>query len=92
MFCPRSVRGLFIRLAGSTHLTRVETFAGAACLVRFAVVQRTETNIVGSCSRDPKRLPSSGRLAPFRSGLSTLSNRSTVAVETPDQHSLGVVE
>ena len=25
-------------------------------------------------------------------GLSTLSNRSTVAVETPDQHSLGVIE
>jgi hypothetical protein len=33
---------------GPTDLTRVETFPGAACLTSFAVMQRAETNIVGS--------------------------------------------
>jgi hypothetical protein len=70
-----------------TDLTRVETFSGAACLTRLAVTQRAETNIVESFWCDPKRLPSRPQ-----SGLSTLSNRSTVAVETPDQHPLRVIE
>jgi hypothetical protein len=39
-------------------LTRVETFPGAACLTRLAVMQRAKTNIEGSFLCDPKRLPS----------------------------------
>jgi hypothetical protein len=87
-FAHRSVRKIN-PFNGPTHLTRVETFAGAACLTNFAVMQRAETNIVGSCWCDPKRLPSWPRIT---LGLLPASNRSTVAVETPDQHSLGVVE
>jgi hypothetical protein len=41
-----------------TDLTRVETFSGAACLTKFPVMQRSDTNIVGSSSNGPKRLPS----------------------------------
>jgi hypothetical protein len=42
-------------LKAPTDLTRVETFPGAACLTRLAVMQRTEANIVGCFWCDPKR-------------------------------------
>jgi hypothetical protein len=44
-FAQRSVRRLFILLAGRTNLTGVETFAGAACLTKFAAVHADETII-----------------------------------------------
>jgi hypothetical protein len=51
-------------LKAPIDLTRVETFPGAACLTRFALMQPAEANIADSFWCDPKRLPSN-RVPPF---------------------------
>ena len=52
--------GLFIRRQGPKNLTGDETFAGAACLKRFVVIQRAVTNIAGFHEHGPERLPCYG--------------------------------
>jgi hypothetical protein len=56
MFCPSFGWEIFIRSAGLTDLTRVETFPGAACLTMFAVMQRAEANYRGVFLVRSKRL------------------------------------
>ena len=102
MFCASFGSGIIHSLSRPTHLTRGETFAGAACLTKFAVNQRAREKYRGVFLVRPKAAPLQAPIRRFANwqfrqfdsaaGLSTLSNRSTVAVETPDQHSLGVVE
>jgi hypothetical protein len=47
MFCPAFRSEILHPFNMPTYLTRVETFPGAACSTRFAVMQRAKTNIVG---------------------------------------------
>jgi hypothetical protein len=72
MFCQSFGSEVIHPLKGPTDLTRVETFPGAACLTRFAVMQRAETNIVGSFWCDPKRLPSRPSSRLYHSRLTKL--------------------
>jgi len=48
MFCPSFQREIIHPLDVPADLTRVETFPGAACLTRFAVIRCAENNMVGS--------------------------------------------
>jgi hypothetical protein len=57
--CPREV---------PTNLTRVETFAGAACLRRFPVMHALETNTQGVHLARSKAAPLQARLASITAG------------------------
>src|ERR1700740_1063419 len=48
MFCPSFGSEVIHPSNRPTDLTHVETFPGAACLTRLAVMQRAKTSIVGA--------------------------------------------
>jgi hypothetical protein len=66
MFCPSCRREIVHPPNEEANIIRVETFAGAACLTNFAVIQRAGTNIAGLLSAFQSGSPP-GRGAPYPS-------------------------